>query len=448
MKLKTMNKITIALSAGVLATVGLLPTARAELVYEPEISPNAPTQQRADDRADTRQALQASERMQSTVQAQPMQTAIVPVAVQVQPQIQVQPQVQLAPPAPPAPQMAQEAQPEVQSLSKTELMRRERTREELKNEDILQERLEELRLRDEKRRTDQLLGSTSQDPNAPAAPIAGLANQAPQSEVVVSPVTARPGEAAPQVAPIPTSAQAQQYSGAPATYTPAAQQQMMGASAATAVAAPSDEDKPNQFYIGAHGGISSLNLGSNMYGLSATGLYSLGVAGGVMISDYMALEVGYTYNEYGISMGQAYTVPGLTQYSYNLNQNVIDANLKVYVLGKDSKIRPFVIGGGGYSISSLTYPNQLTGSPYGGQLANQSYSSNAFLGEIGVGLELRVSKSILIGASYKFNGVLSSNNTNNNIMLYNGANATQALTGASLQQSSFSTVQAGVSFQL
>ena len=53
-------------------------------------------------------------------------------------------------------------------------MRRERTREELKNEDILQERLEELRLRDEKRRTDQLLGTTSQDPNAPVAPIAGL----------------------------------------------------------------------------------------------------------------------------------------------------------------------------------------------------------------------------------------------------------------------------------
>lgn len=439
MKLKIKNKMTIALGAGVLATVGLLPTARAELVYEPEISPNAPAQVRADDRADTRQALQASERMQATVQAQPMQTAIVPVAVQVQPQVQV---------APPAPQMAQESQPEVQSLSKTELMRRERTREELKNEDILQERLEELRLRDEKRRTDQLLGTTSQDPNAPVAPIAGLANQqAPQSEVVVSPVTARPGEAAPQVAPVPTTAQAQQFSGAPAAYTPAAQQQMMGASTATAVAAPSDDDKPNQFYIGAHGGISSMSLGSNMIGLNATGLYSLGVAGGIMISDYMALEVGYTYNEYGISMGQAYTVPGLTQYSYNLNQNVIDANLKIYVLNKDSKIRPFIIGGGGYSISSLTYPNQLT-SIYGGQLANQSYNSNAFLGEIGVGLDLRVTKSISIGASYKFNGVLSSNNGSNNIYYYNGANAQQALTGASLQQSSFSTIQAGVSFQL
>ena len=48
----------------------------------------------------------------------------------------------------------------------------------------------------------------------------------------------------------------------------------------------------------------------------STGLYSLGVAGGMMISDNMALEVGYTYNEYGITIGQAYTVPGLTQYSY------------------------------------------------------------------------------------------------------------------------------------
>ena len=116
---------------------------------------------------------------------------------------------------------------------------------------------------------------------------------------------------------------------------------------------------------------------------------------------------------------------------------MIDANLKIYVLNTDSKIRPFIMGGGGYSISSLTYPNQLT-SIYGGQLANQSYNSNAFLGEIGVGLDVRVSKTISIGAMFKFNDVLSSNNGSNNIYYYNGANAQQALTGASLQQSSFS----------
>ena len=43
-------------------------------------------------------------------------------------------------------------------------------------------------------------------------------------------------------------------------------------------------------------------------------------------------------------------------------------------------------------------------------MTNQSYNSNAFLGEIGAGLDLRVSKSISIEGSYKYNDVLSSNN--------------------------------------
>src|SRR4051812_40446870 len=133
MKRNNRTQIRMALGAGLLATLGLLPQARAELVYEPEgvseVSNNTPAQVRAEDRAATRDALEASERVQTTVQS----TRLVS-----EPQAAVQ--------------------PEVQSQSRTELMRRERTRTELKNEDILQERLEELRLRDEKRRGQQLLG--------------------------------------------------------------------------------------------------------------------------------------------------------------------------------------------------------------------------------------------------------------------------------------------------
>ena len=182
---------------------GIFAQARGELVYEPEVSPQAPAQVRADDREQMRTVLSASEKAQATVQAsQPVQQVAVqqvapapvyaaptPAAQPVyqqpiyqqpvyQQQVAVAPVQQVAPapvyaaPAPVAAAPAVQAQAsapqgvsadsapatEVQSLSKTELMRRERTRTELKNEDLLQERLEELRLRDEKKRTDQLLG--------------------------------------------------------------------------------------------------------------------------------------------------------------------------------------------------------------------------------------------------------------------------------------------------
>jgi hypothetical protein len=358
-----------------------------------------------------------------------------------QPVQQMQPMQQIAPAAP---QAAADPQPEVQSLSKTELMRRERTREELKNEDILQERLEELRLRDEKRRTSQLLGE-SQDSNATngqTAPIAGLATQAPQSEVVVSPVTARPGMAAPEVAPIPTAAQAQQYSNT--AYTPAAQQQINNASMTSATNVIPSEDKPTQFYISPRAGIAGMNVNSSLTGVNVSGLYSLGVGLGMTISDNMAFEVGYSYNSYGISLGQFGSYAG-QPYSYTLTQNVIDADLKLFVTGPDSKIRPFILAGGGYAMASLGYPSQLT-ALYGNYLANQSYNSNAFLGEIGVGMDVKVNKNISIGAQFKYNDALSSTNANNNFYYYGGSSTTPI--GASLQQASFYSLQAGVTFSM
>jgi hypothetical protein len=155
-KKSTKQMISVGTLAVAFTTFSYLPTGRAELVYEPEISPAAPAAVRADDRSQMRTALQSSEKAQATVQAaQPVQ--------QVQQVQAAQPQVQYVAPVQPVavysvttPAQVAEAQvpavqsgvstseapqTEVQSLSKTELMRRERTRTELKNEDLLQERL-------------------------------------------------------------------------------------------------------------------------------------------------------------------------------------------------------------------------------------------------------------------------------------------------------------------
>lgn len=440
------KKIMSALGAGVLATFAMLPTARAELVYEPEVSPNAPMDVRADDRAATRQALGASERAQVTVQA----SRVAPVVAPAQPvlvPVQVQPQLQIA-----APQQAVQEAPvtDVQSLSKTELMRRERTRTELKNEDLLQERLEELRMRDENRRTGQLLGNgQAAGVAAEVAPVQGMA---PQSQMVTSPVTDHPGEEA--VAPIPSAVQAQQYASPNSAYTPAAQAQMAASSQVNMALPNSDESNKTSFYIAPRGGVSSMSTNGPF---DVKGKFALGVAAGTVISDNLAFELGYTYSEYGISYAYQQNYMGQNFETYTLKQSTIDANLKLYFLGPEAKLRPFVSGGFGYAMASTNYSQNLQNSWGVANYQNiyPDYKTNSYLGTIGAGLDMKVNKAISIGAAFKYYTVLSStqdnqlaygNYNNPGAVMLVGAQSPAALPAASLSQTGFYTMTVGLNF--
>src|SRR6185437_15800256 len=118
---------------------------------------------------------------------------------------------------------------------------------------------------------------------------------------------------------------------------------------ASALAAQ-DENKSSGFYVSPRAGISSMSLNTSLSGVTATGLYSLGIALGVNTSDNLAFEIGYENAQYGVNIGQMYMIPGLTPYNYQASQNVIDAMLKIYFLGPDSRIRPYIAAGGGYEM--------------------------------------------------------------------------------------------------
>lgn len=231
--------------------------------------------------------------------------------------------------------------------------------------------------------------------------------------------------------------------------------QAQAASTANASAVVSGgENKPSQFYISPRAGVSSMSVNSSLTGVSASGLYSLGIAAGVVVSDNMALELGYTNSQYGISLAQMYEMPG-QQYAYQLSQNVIDALLKFYVLGPDSKLRPYIGAGAGYSMGSLNYPSQITSYYGANSMALPSSNTNAFLGELEVGMDIQVSKTVSVGPMFKYMDVLSSNQ-NNNLPYYGGygygygamaaPSAQQQITSASLSQSSSYSFLGNVSF--
>ncbi len=395
--MKVMNPMSwgAALGAGFLATVVMLPTARGELVYENQVAPAA-----VQDREATRQVLGSSQRAQATVQSQyaatePAQAVVVQAptpVIMTQPAasqpIYVQQQPQAA-----ATEVTTTV--EVQNLSKSEMMRRERTRHELKNEDILQERLEELRLRDERARTDQLLGVAPAP--AQAAPISAPAPVMTQ-EYITAPVTDRPGQ------PAATGSLVASRDAAALSYAAASEQ----------------DDEQTTIMLLPRIGISNMN-GNEQFNVQSR--YTGGIGLGVGVSDTVTFEMGYQYAEYGIAM--ASTNPWVTTYQgyynggyYNQNQNfetlvmkqnVFDGGLKLYFLGPQSKLRPFVGGGAGYSKSYINYDQRIVQNLHQQGLTQmaQDYEASSYLGYLQTGFDVKLSKSVTIGGLFKYYTVFS-----------------------------------------
>lgn len=456
----------VAILAGLVATFALLPQAKADLVYEDGTAAQAA---RVDDRSLTRQALGASEKAQTALQQQPAQTQVIQQTNLQQPLAPAQVQVgtaQLAQDTAPAP-----ATDEVQNLSKSELIRRERLREEMKNEDVLQERLEELRLRDEQRRTQEILGGAPQaaqqdapgNVNLPAPIYTGAAGAsgttaagAVAAQQQPAPVTEKVGQAAAvSAADVKTSNGGVLVASADSSG---------GVSTATisSSADSSDKDKSG-ITVSPRFGLSNM---SDQGDFQVSSKFSAGVAASIAASDNLSFEVGYTYSEYGVDVGgplaqQIQSMTGSNMDPMTMNQNVIDAGLKLYLLGPDSRFRPFVGVGGGYEMSYINYNSDILNflnhyAPNSGY--GNDYNLNAFLGEISTGFDVKVARNISVGVLFKYYRVLSSsedNNIFNNPGYYGNAYGPMAAgvatsdkqyVGDSLANASFYSVLGGVNF--
>ncbi len=455
MKLNYKKNWAALLGVTLLTTAAAAQLSHAELVYDDEVPTNAagarlapaqtPHAAAAEERDNLRSVIRTSQKAQVTAQSAPQ--AVEPSyesSVITVPSSQV-----IATP----PVVVEGNQPEVQNLSKSELLRRERLREEMKNEDILQERLEELRLRAEQGRTEQILGR-GEAAQAPAASPA-LVPSAPmqmQNEVVVVPATERPGQ--PQI-----------------------QNQMvtdqigMGQASVSQAALSSDvaEEEKTKVMIAPKFGLSSMN-GITNYNVNSR--FSTGIGIGIGVTENTVFEVGYNYSEYGVALNNTYAPTVGYAYIPNYNagmnnfetivmkQNVFDLGMKFYVLNSESKVRPFVGGGGAYSKGFINYDQQLV--QYYGNQGSPDYELSQFLGYLSTGFDVRISKAVSIGAGFKYYTVLSSRqnqNLNNAAflnpygygaaynpaMIYNQGQDKQGV-GGSLANSSFHTIQVGASF--
>ncbi len=488
------NRLVLALIVFTVASIMAIPAANGDLVYEDDTFSAIETHQ-VEDRSDLRQVVNASEKAQATVQSQqqqlpqqtvpgvqqqnlqgqpavqyvqPSQPVLVqpaqPVYQPVQQPVYVQPAQEAVLVAPQAPTSATvEAPPVVENMSKSELLRRQRMRQELRNEDLLQTRLEELRIRDEKKRTDKL-SNLGED-----QPIGAAQNPVLQEQVIGEPLVGDGNQ----------DALLMQQSSTTVVPAPATQTQLYTDGTQASILDKEDDDL--QLALEPRGGVSGVT-GTT---LVVNPRYTVGLGLGVDASENLSVHAGYNYSEYGVALASSDPFISSLQYyqaGFNpsafetiaMKQNVFELALRIHLLGKHSKFRPFFGGGGAYARSFINFDdnvlNSLSGfykNYYGAQNFQQQlgadYELSQYLGFLSAGFDVKLSKSIAIGMVGSFYKVLSAKE-NSQIAPYsflnynywqqnyypaygNGAGTyDKSFVGSSLAKTSFYSILANLSF--
>ncbi len=86
-----------------------------------------------------------------------------------------------------------------------------------------------------------------------------------------------------------------------------------------------------------------------------------------------------------------------------------ELGLKVHVLTSESKLRPFVGGGGAYSKSFINFDQRILSSMNAayGRNVSPDYEVSGFLGYLASGMDVKIAKNLSVGAEFKYYAVLT-----------------------------------------
>lgn len=136
--------------------------------------------------------------------------------------------------------------------------------------------------------------------------------------------------------------------------------------------------------------------------------YALGIGLGFDVSDNVGVGVGYTFASYQIGLMGAPNYGGYSLNQLSYKSNTIDMGMKLFLTGRDSRVRPFVGGGLGYTIGYVNYDASMA---YNQNFQGQDYQLNQFQGMLQAGIEFKIASNISLGMTYKYLRALSSSET-------------------------------------
>ncbi len=300
--------------------------------------------------------------------------------------------------------MVQEVQATVQSqetsaqtqnllLTQADRLRKERVRQELKNEDLLQQKIEQERLRQEFDRTDMILNSDS--PVGLPSKAERVLHASDQSPIVESTHQEGAKTLKEQMAADQVQLEKDDILGSFVTLRP----------------------KVGMAFYQAAGPFNVESRGS------------FGVEVGLEFTRNLSFDVGYSFNKYGIQSPNNFSGQSLWYGAWNnqfygqngrggsqrdtlrMNQNVFEAGMRFNVAPRTSRLRPYVVGGGAYTYSFVNYPEEFRRQAqyftYFRDDWDQDYQISTFSAYAGVGLDVSLGSAVSVGVQGKYYHPLS-----------------------------------------
>lgn len=174
-----------------------------------------------------------------------------------------------------------------------------------------------------------------------------------------------------------------------------------------------EERSPLRIYVAPIGGIASV-VGNDTADVSPQ--YALGGSLGLLVSNNMLIEANYLYNQQDFSNPRINTTSGIILTgmgsAFTLKQSVFSGGAKLFVLGRESRIRPYLGGGIAYARGNLNYTSTYLQFLGGQSQYLTDFTLNQWDGYGELGAEIAITQKVVALMSFKLNGVLSSKTSN------------------------------------
>lgn len=209
------------------------------------------------------------------------------------------------------------------------------------------------------------------------------------------------------------------------------------------------EQKPAQFYLSPFGGMSDVVGNSTV---TSTPRFAVGIQGGVLLSSSFLLSASYTYSDQALSLPRegspfaGFFVNSTEAFNYRTNH--VELGGRLYILGRESRVRPFFGGGFGWGKHFLNYAAanlQAVGYQPG---FVQDMVLNQWNGFGELGTEVAITRALAIQLAFKFRGVLgvtTSVNSPEGSVATESADVTKQRVSDSISRNAAYTLGAGLS---
>jgi len=174
-----------------------------------------------------------------------------------------------------------------------------------------------------------------------------------------------------------------------------------------------EEQAPIRFYVAPIAGFGSV-LGTDA--ASVMPRYALGGSIGFLISENIRLEGSYVYQEQEFTNPRINSLGGMLPFGLgpvlSLRQNVWSGGAKLFILGRESRFRPYLGGGLHWSRGNLNYSATNLQVVAGQPQFQTDFTLNQFGGFGELGTEIAITRAFVAQLNFKLAGVITSGTSN------------------------------------